>query len=222
MNNMKFWTFIPICIVLIFLSSCENNDTIKVRGIVWDKKNLCSTSFRNGDSIQCADDSLLWRQLCNEKKPAYCHVPNDSCNLGVLYNYWAMIDSRTVAPWGWHVATVEEWEKTIAVDSMELRDVEGNIYEVNKLNIQKSTIRICDYLDDGMYWFDFVDGTSFWAYDNKLCCESYVLERIFPDECEYLCIYESNPEWNFDEYDEIENPYALSPFRGCAIRCVKD
>jgi uncharacterized protein (TIGR02145 family) len=48
----------------------------------------------------------------NSGKPAWCYYDNDPANgskYGKLYNWYAINDSRGIAPKGWHVPSDTEW-----------------------------------------------------------------------------------------------------------------
>jgi uncharacterized protein (TIGR02145 family) len=50
-----------------------------------------------------------WKNLTTG---AYCNYDNNATNAdtyGVYYNWYAVIDSRNIAPTGWHVPTNAEW-----------------------------------------------------------------------------------------------------------------
>jgi uncharacterized protein (TIGR02145 family) len=78
---------------------------------VWMTENLKVTHFRNGDAIPFVTDSATWAGLWSE---AYCEYNNNVNNVatyGRLYNWFAVADSRNIAPAGWHVPTDEEWKQ---------------------------------------------------------------------------------------------------------------
>ena len=75
----------------------------------WMLENLKVTKYRNGDAIPNITDSTVWITLLTG---AYCNYNNDANNsttYGRLYNWFAVNDSRNIAPAGWHVATAAEW-----------------------------------------------------------------------------------------------------------------
>jgi uncharacterized protein (TIGR02145 family) len=72
-------------------------------------ENLKTTKFRNGDPIPYVTDSILWSKLATG---AYCNCWNKAdyaTHYGRLYNWFAVNDSRNIAPLGWHIPTIEEW-----------------------------------------------------------------------------------------------------------------
>ena len=79
---------------------------------VWMNKNLDVTTYRNGDLIPKVTDSLQWAGLTTG---AWCWYKNDSATyastFGKLYNWYALNDSRGIAPLGWHVSSESDWNK---------------------------------------------------------------------------------------------------------------
>ena len=74
-------------------------------------ENLKVTHYRNGDSIPHVTDSGTWGSLSSG---AYCQYNNDAGNVGTygrLYNAFAVRDSRSIAPSGWHIPTDTEWKE---------------------------------------------------------------------------------------------------------------
>lgn len=82
--------------------------TIKIGNQWWMAENLKVTHFRNGDIIPNITDNTKWKKLATS---AYCNYDNNSENVeiyGRLYNWYAINDSRNIAPEGWHVPTNNE------------------------------------------------------------------------------------------------------------------
>lgn len=70
---------------------------------VWMTKNLTVSAYRNGDLIPEVTDNNQWNNLTTG---AWCWYNNDSVNYakyGKLYNWYALNDSRGVAPNGWRI-----------------------------------------------------------------------------------------------------------------------
>ena len=87
-------------------------DEVKIGNQVWMDKNLNVDHFRNGDPIPQAKTKEEWSYAIENKEPAWCYYDNNSSNgskFGKLYNWYAVIDKRGLAPEGWHVSTDEDW-----------------------------------------------------------------------------------------------------------------
>jgi len=86
--------------------------TIVIGTQTWMAENLRSTKYQNGDSIPMVTNAISWGNLTTG---AYCNFNNTSYSdsiaaFGRLYNWIAVMDSRNIAPAGWHVPTDAEWE----------------------------------------------------------------------------------------------------------------
>jgi uncharacterized protein (TIGR02145 family) len=95
------------------LTAKKMSETVKIGGQTWMAKNLDVVKFRNGDIIPEAKTAKEWAKAAKKKKPAWCYYNNDSSNnekLGKLYNHYAVMDPRGLAPIGWHIPKNEEWK----------------------------------------------------------------------------------------------------------------
>jgi uncharacterized protein (TIGR02145 family) len=84
--------------------------TIQIGTQTWMAENLKTTKYRNGDPILNITDNQTW--FGNTTSGAYCAYNNISVNsnaYGLLYNGYAVEDSRKLCPTGWHVPSDPEW-----------------------------------------------------------------------------------------------------------------
>lgn len=117
---MKYFTIFIAAISLLISCSKDNNtnpttnptnnfDTVTIGTQVWMMKNLDVDHYRNGDPIPQVTDGTLWSSLTTG---AWCYY-NNSDSLGAiygkLYNWYAVNDSRGLAPAGWHVTSDSDW-----------------------------------------------------------------------------------------------------------------
>lgn len=109
---IKYHPFIFVCFVFY---SCENQQkSVSIGSQKWTSENLNVSTFVNGDPILEAKTNEEWIAAGKEKSAAWCYYNNDSANgkkFGKLYNWYAVSDSRGLAPKGWHIPTDEEWTK---------------------------------------------------------------------------------------------------------------
>lgn len=77
-------------------------NTITIGTQIWMVENLKTTKYRNGDAIP--DHS-------GDSEGMYFNYDNaaNANKYGRLYNWYAVNDSRKLAPQGWHVPTSDEW-----------------------------------------------------------------------------------------------------------------
>ncbi|MCK9484292.1 MAG: fibrobacter succinogenes major paralogous domain-containing protein [Candidatus Marinimicrobia bacterium] len=86
---------------------------IQIGDQCWLAENLKVTHYRNGDPIPNVTDATEWNALTTG---AYCNYDNNSSNAeiyGRLYNWFAVTDSRNIAPEGWHVPSDAEWDTLV-------------------------------------------------------------------------------------------------------------
>jgi uncharacterized protein (TIGR02145 family) len=84
--------------------------TVKIGNQVWIVENLRTTKYNDGTPIPLVTDTTAWKALTT---PGYCYYNNtthaDSIKkYGALYNWYA-VDTKKLAPKGWHVPTDAEW-----------------------------------------------------------------------------------------------------------------
>ncbi len=117
---------LTIFIAIILVIGCSKQDTvtdidgnvyqtIQIGNQVWMAENLKVTHYRDGTSIQYVQNELtepdVWETLTTG---AYCYYDDSQSNqttYGNLYNWYAVADSRNIAPEGWHVPTDAEWKE---------------------------------------------------------------------------------------------------------------
>jgi uncharacterized protein (TIGR02145 family) len=96
------------------IAQTGNYKSVKIGSQVWMAENLNVSRFKNGDPIPEAKSFEEWNKASAEGKPAWCFYENDPKNglkYGRLYNWYAVNDPRGLAPEGWHVPTILEWEQ---------------------------------------------------------------------------------------------------------------
>ncbi|MCD4729200.1 MAG: hypothetical protein K8R74_01270 [Bacteroidales bacterium] len=98
-------------------------NTVIVGTQVWMAENLKVTHYRNGNAIPNVTDETAWSELQTGACCDYENSPDNSATYGKLYNYYAVNDSRNIAPAGWHIPTDAEW--TILTDYLGGRTVAG-------------------------------------------------------------------------------------------------
>lgn len=86
--------------------------TVKIAKQQWLAENLDASHFRNGDPIPEIEGAAEWQAAGDQHKPAWCYYNGDTAfgnEYHKLYNWYALIDPRGLAPDGWHVPTLDEW-----------------------------------------------------------------------------------------------------------------
>ena len=126
--------------LLLILSFTIKAQEIKIGTQTWTTKNLDITKYRNGDAIPQVQDKNAWAKL---KTGAWCYYENKTAKgttYGKLYNWFAVNDTRGLAPKGYHIPTDAEW--TILTDYLggdtiagtKMKSTSGWDYEGNGTN----------------------------------------------------------------------------------------
>lgn len=101
-----------LLLMIIATGTAIFSQTVTIGTQVWTTKNLDVATFRNGDSIPHAKTNEEWTKAGESKQPAWCYYDNDPAKgvkYGRMYNWYAVNDSRGLAPEGYHVPTDAEW-----------------------------------------------------------------------------------------------------------------
>jgi len=206
-KNSKVWIFpLLLSLVLIISISCKKDTipietsivtdidgniykTLKIGNQWWMAENLKTTKFHDGTPIPNVTDNDNWNRLYSS---AYCWYQNDVANKntkgGALYNGYAAMDSRNIAPTGWHVPTIDEWttfKNYLGRESISMSDLEkegfstivvgfrSGLFDFNGLALSwlSSTEKSMDYASVGFIFIqEFVlNDSSFTTgnYSNK-------------------------------------------------------
>jgi len=85
--------------------------TVKIGTQTWMFENLKTTRYRNGEAIGTTTPAT--KSISGESAPKYQWAYNgdesNASKYGRLYTWYAVNDSRNIAPAGWHVASDAEW-----------------------------------------------------------------------------------------------------------------
>jgi uncharacterized protein (TIGR02145 family) len=86
--------------------------TVQIGKQEWLAENLNTSHFRNGDPIPELESAAEWQAAGDQRKPAWCYYNGDTASgnkYHKLYNWYALMDPRGLAPDGWHIPTSGEW-----------------------------------------------------------------------------------------------------------------
>lgn len=116
MKNTRFNFALVAIMPLVFFISCQKEVSfvsdvpgVQISTQFWTLKNLDVSTYSNGDIIPQVTDKTQWANLTTG---AWCYYNNDATNnasYGKLYNWYAVIDPRGLAPQGWHIPSKIEW-----------------------------------------------------------------------------------------------------------------
>jgi uncharacterized protein (TIGR02145 family) len=104
--------------------------TVTIGSQTWTVENLRTTKYNDGTPIPLVTDNVAWGDLITpgccwykngvvndtvmpisevRNMPCMSSIKNFNSNYGILYNWYA-VNTGKLAPDGWHVPTVAEWE----------------------------------------------------------------------------------------------------------------
>jgi uncharacterized protein (TIGR02145 family) len=92
-----------------------NNYPVVVIGTqTWMAENLKTTKYRDGSIITDGNTNAAWGNWIDESGyiGMWCNYNQDAANgikYGKLYDGYAVIGAKKIAPTGWHIATNDEW-----------------------------------------------------------------------------------------------------------------
>lgn len=91
-------------------------ETVKIGNQEWSTTNLNVDVFRNGDIIPEIKSFVEWQQANENQAPAWCYYENNpelGAKFGRLYNWYAIIDPRGLAPEGFRVPSKLDLEELL-------------------------------------------------------------------------------------------------------------
>ena len=94
----------------------EKVNAVKIGNQLWMAEDLNIDKFNNGDPIPEAKNLDEWKKAGKAGTPMSCYYnfdPENGKKYGKLYNWYAVNDSRGLAPNGFHVATKDDWQELI-------------------------------------------------------------------------------------------------------------
>lgn len=234
MKRMKtnFMTILVVSISLLtFCYSCTDDTnkenllekaeekldfkTVKIGNQEWMAENLKVSNFRNGDPITLMSSYKSWYQITVEHKPGWCYYLDDyhyDKKYGKLYNYYAVIDPRGLAPNGWHIPSAAEWRQLISyLGENAARKIKSTYDWANRISYYNGTNESgFSALPGGR-----CEGQRIYQYDRK--------SAYFWSSTDTI-MYGSPKGWTLSlEYDD-DSVYThyLGQTNCFSVRCIKD
>lgn len=102
--------------------------TIKIGDQWWMAENLKVAHYRNGEEIPEVTDNTAWSGLSTGARCVYDNTESNADTYGYLYNWYAVNDSRNIAPEGWHVPTDEEWKQLEVALGMSQSEADDTVW----------------------------------------------------------------------------------------------
>lgn len=223
MKVVKKILFLQLLYLLIIVPSCKNTNvtvadidgnkykTVKIEDKIWMAENLKVTHFKNGEPILEIQNDKEW---ANTNTSAYCNYKNSENNakkFGKLYNWFAVNDKRGLAPEGWHIPTLEEWQELVNY-------LGGAKKAAGKLKMKQTklwdTPNIANYNVSGFNAIGSGDRNNNGFFENIYFSACWWTSTGSPDDyASVVKIYHNSEEINFDIDDKK---------CGFSIRCIKN
>ena len=199
--------------------------TVVIGDQVWMAENLKVTHYRDGDPISKDVSKYFWMYTSNG---SYCNYDNNedkADSYGALYNWFAIEDSRNIAPEGWHVATDEEWKQLevfLGMDVEEANESEG-IGRGSNIGAKLKTTNIWSKDDDGLQNGTNESGFSALPAGYRTSQGDFLFEGFTGN---FWTASENGKKYAWDRsltnwYTTINRNYADKE-SGMSVRCVKD
>lgn len=220
---MKY-IFVLTFFSMLILSSCSDDTTaptddtpkdtiptVTIGSQVWMAKNLDITKFRNGDIIPEVKSDSAWEAAAMAKTPAWCYYEFDSTKgtkYGKLYNWYAVSDTRGLAPEGFHVPTDVEWTRLV-------NQLTGDMVAGTRL---KSTT---DWLNNG----NGTNSSGFTGLPAGYITESGNFFSLGEQGCWWSATQNDNSDaWSRDisNLNSEVRRYNAAKGEGLSVRCIKD
>jgi uncharacterized protein (TIGR02145 family) len=204
--------------------------SVVCNGIEWSAINLNVSHFKNGEIITEAKSKSEWYNAGLNKIPAWCYYNNDPANakLGKLYNWYAIVDPRGLAPDGWHIPSDQEWTSSTNYFS-------GNFYptitsfidfadEIYSKNNNNGAINI----KSNIGWKNNMNGNLAGGF-NALPAGSRYQGGKFVNIESHTGWWSTTPYGNYDAWGRFLNSkkahsgaFYYSQSTGLSVRCVKN
>ncbi|UZJ40279.1 Hsp70 family protein [Prosthecochloris sp. SCSIO W1101] len=139
--------------------------TVKIGKQVWMAENLSVAHYRNGEVIPQIQDDEEWISLITG---AWCYYENNKNynEYGRLYNWYAVKDSRGLAPEGWHVPSDEEWKLLERYLGMSEEDISYSFFIPHHL-VSMEFRSLFYEQRGGIGGLLKETGIKYWAYPNE-------------------------------------------------------
>jgi uncharacterized protein (TIGR02145 family) len=114
--------------VLSDIRDSRTYKTIEIFSQIWMAENLNTERFQNGDKIRKVNSSQEWVIACQRKEPVWMYYQNNEeygKKFGKIYNYYAVIDKRNIAPQNFHIPTAKDFGALSKLSTSNLKSRDG-------------------------------------------------------------------------------------------------
>jgi len=204
---------------------------LTIRNQIWMQDNLAVCEFSNGDPINQAKTNDDWLNAGINAEPAWCYYKSnakENNTIGLLYNWFAVIDPRGLAPKGWRIPNNNDYENLITHLGGEWAAA-NSLKKINGwkgLARRKSTGKYVGYSRDGQpkkneesainygsnyaWWCSSAGkgktfGSCFEFISDKFSQSSYPKGTGFPVVCIKDTLTNANPTLNLEKPTKASN-----------------
>lgn len=196
----------------------NNYSVVKIGNQTWMAENLRTQKYTFTSSvIPIVNDNTTWIIL---SVGACCDYNNDPIlgqQYGKLYNWFAVKDSRHIAPMGWHVPILSEWDTLsnyldLYTEGGKLKDSRVSVY--GGPNVGATNESGFTAFPSG--WRSYNDGT-FSGYDWESVWWCALDPKNYGEYAASMYVSKGNNSFNLRD-----GSYDFTKVAGCSIRCIKD
>jgi uncharacterized protein (TIGR02145 family) len=200
---------------------------VKIGNQVWMKEDLNTTCFQNGDLIFYAKSKEDWTYAEKYKIAAYCYYQFDNINYKKTkyYNWYAVSDSRKLAPLGWHIPSVSDW--ALLIKNCGGKNRSGKVLKTTKgwmyNDEHKKSGNGIDFYGLSIYPLGSIMDAHLYEGDKEPkhfangmgVYTNYWSTYLHPG-------YDFVTTYFFTFYNDVLADELVNPGKGFPIRCVKD
>ncbi len=189
-------------------------ESVRIGTQIWSQTNLDVEYFRNGDVVPQAKSDEEWEAAGQNGKPAWCYYTSASTDYGVygkLYNWYAVVDLRGLAPNGWHIPNDGEWRVLSTYLGGDL-EAGGKLKEKGFSHWLSPNLGAINYGNFTGLPGGFRDYIGTYHNIGKIGYWWSITEKD-TDNASYVALYNNNSKFGFYyHYKRI----------GFSVRCIKD
>lgn len=189
-------------------------NTVVVGTQTWTVENLRTSKYQNGSEVFYKSNGTSWDTTTKPAYGYYANYLNYKNKYGYFYNHYAIDENKNLAPNGWHVATLNDWQELVRFLGGEYAAVSQLISPIKSnwpLNQNAPHINSrFDALPGGYRkWpggFDYEESATVWFWTSvKLIGEQAMAVCLSANVSSHEIVYKSQPMRS-----------------GAYIRCVKN
>ena len=201
-------------------------EEVKIGEQTWMARNLDVSTFRNGDPIPHAETDEEWVKAGKNKEPAWCYYDNDSANgvdFGKLYNWYAVIDKRGLAPEGTQIPTYQQFKELSnflggdKISGKALKSCEGWKNNGDGSNESGFTAKPAGDRDDNGRFSGIGSSAMWWSSSEENDHMIYQRNMGMGKKNKLIAI-----SLNLSYHNNITVFFDTFKINGFSIRCIKD